>query len=79
MTDVSHHQIRGEGVFRDQQHRSLYVHIQCYPGLTLRTKILLQNSIKLSLKISLCTPAYARGARGARGAREQVLSHPQKY
>lgn len=43
MSDVTDHEVSGEGVFRDEKYWALDVHVQGDPALTLRSKVLLRE------------------------------------
>lgn len=43
MADISHHQLRGEGMFRDEEDGPVQVDIQTDPGLTVGTQIYLDT------------------------------------
>ena len=49
VTNVSHHQLRGEGMFRDEEDGPVQVHIQTDPRLTVGTQIYLHTESILEL------------------------------
>ena len=43
MSNISHHEVWGEGMFGDEQHWPLNVNVKGDPSLALRTKVLLED------------------------------------